>query len=180
MNPFGPLVVFLLASTVSAASTPSTVDVERADSTYNVEAAFDVDASPEIVWQVLTDYEGIGKFVSSIRSSTVLRREVDHVVLQQDGVGNAWVISIPMHVVLDVREVNGQRLMFRDLCGKSFSTYEGNWEITKSSIGTRVEYRLKADPVGRQPSLLARSAIRGSVTKLLNEVRREILVRANE
>ena len=44
--------------------------------------------------------------------------------------------------------------------------------------GTRVTYRLKADPNGRQPAMLARSAIKGSVKKLLDEVRSEILARA--
>ena len=67
---------------------------------------------------------------------------------------------------------------FRDVCGKSFTTYEGTWELTTIDGGTRVTYRLKADPNGRQPAMLARSAIKGSVRKLLDEVRNEMLARA--
>jgi hypothetical protein len=69
-------------------------------------------------------------------------------------------------------------LVFRDVCGKSFTTYEGTWEIAETDGGTRVIYRLKADPNGGQPAMLARPAIRGSVRKLLAEVRAEILLRA--
>jgi carbon monoxide dehydrogenase subunit G len=65
------------------------------------------------------------------------------------------------------------------VCGKSFAMYEGMWQLTTLDSGTtRVTYRLKADPNGRQPAMLARSAIRGSVKKLLDEVRDEILARA--
>jgi hypothetical protein len=64
------------------------------------------------------------------------------------------------------------------VCGKSFSTYEGAWELSPIAGGTRVTYRLKADPTGRQPAMLAKPAIRGSVKQLLDEVRQEMLARA--
>ena len=68
-----------------------------------VEAAFDVNVPTPLAWEVLTDYEGIGRFVSSIRQSTIKKREVGRVLLEQHGVGRAWIVSLPMHVVLDVR-----------------------------------------------------------------------------
>ena len=174
------LVAFsILSVPASGATSPIDVTVERgADSAYVVEAAFDVNATPSITWEVLTDYEGMGRFVSSIRQSTIKSREPGHVLLEQHGIGRAWIISLPMHVVLDVREDNHRILAFRDVCGKSFSVYEGTWELSAIDGGTRVTYRLKADPTGRQPAMLAKSAIRGSVKKLLDEVRQEMLTRA--
>jgi carbon monoxide dehydrogenase subunit G len=162
-----------------SANTPVSVDVERGtDKSYLVDAAFDVDAPATIAWEVLTDYEGIGRFVSSIRQSTIKQRSGGRVLLEQHGVGRAWIVSLPMHVVLEVREHDQRLLAFRDLCGKSFTTYEGAWEITTIGSMTRVTYRLKADPGGRQPAMLARSAIGSSVRKLLDEVRLEMLARA--
>jgi carbon monoxide dehydrogenase subunit G len=171
--------LLVLAPFSAQANTPVSVEVTRAqDKTYSVEAAFEVTAAPQVVWAVLTDYEGIAGFVSSIRQSTVKRREPGRVVIEQHGVGKAWIVTVPMHVVLEVREDGERVLAFRDLCGESFTTYEGQWEISASEGRTRVTYRLKADPSGRQPALLARPAIRGSVKKLLDEVRTEILARA--
>jgi hypothetical protein len=162
-----------------SANTPVNVDVERgAGQAYVVDAAFDVNVPASVAWDVLTDYEGIGRFVSSIRQSTIKKREAGHVLLEQHGVGRAWIVSLPMHVVLDVREEGQHMLLFRDVCGKSFTTYEGTWELVTIGGATRVIYRLKADPNGRQPAILARSAIKGSVKKLLDEVRAEILARA--
>jgi hypothetical protein len=173
------LVVFsILSAPALGANTPIDVDVDRgAEEACVVDAAFDVNVPAPIAWDVLTDYEGISRFVSSIRQSTIKRRESGRVLLEQHGVGRAWIISLPMHVVLDVREHDERVLAFRDVCGKSFSTYEGTWELSTIEGGTRVTYRLKADPTGRQPAMLAKSAIRGSVKQLLDEVREEILAR---
>jgi len=178
-RPVVVLVFSILSAPMLGANTPVSVDVENgAGQTYVVDAAFDVNVPASLAWEVLTDYEGIGRFVSSIRQSTIQRREAGRVLLEQHGVGRAWVVSLPMHVVLDVREHDQRMLVFRDVCGKSFTTYEGTWELTTIGSGTRVTYRLTADPNGRQPAMLARSAIGGSVRKLLDEVRLEILARA--
>jgi hypothetical protein len=75
---------------------------------YIVTAQFDVNADPETAWQVLTDYEGIARFVSSIRDSTIKAREPGRVLLEQRGVGRAWIVSLPMHVIL-LSPTNGRR-----------------------------------------------------------------------
>ena len=173
------VVLSILSAAVVRANTPISVDVERAvDKAYTVDATFDVNVPASIAWEVLTDYEGIGRFVSSIRQSTIKRREPGRLLLEQHGVGRAWIVSLPMHVVLEVREHGERVLAFHDVCGKSFSVYEGSWELSEIDGGTRVTYRLKADPTGRQPAMLAKSAIKGSVKTLLDEVRKEIVARA--
>jgi hypothetical protein len=117
--------------------------------------------------------------VSSIRQSTAKHQADGHVLLEQQGVGHAWFVSLPMHVILDVEEgANHTALSFRDVCGKSFTTYEGKWELTTRSGGTHVTYELKADPVGSQPGFVAKPAMRANVQKLLDDVRREILTRS--
>jgi hypothetical protein len=127
--PFAVLPVILISlSAVLSAHSAINVDVVRgADDAYVVDASFDVDVPHQITWQVLTDYEGIGRFVSSIRQSTVRQRETERLILEQYGVGKAWIVSVPMHVVLDVHEHEQRIVAFRDLCGKSFSAYEGKW-----------------------------------------------------
>jgi carbon monoxide dehydrogenase subunit G len=172
------VVLSILSAPALGANTPISVDVERAvDKAYTVDATFDVNVPASIAWEVLTDYEGIGRFVSSIRQSTIKRRDAGGVLLEQHGVGAAWIFTVPMHVILEVREQDGRVLAFRDVCGKSFSVYEGSWELSEVNGRTRVTYRLKADPTGRQPAMLAKSAIRGSVKTLLDEVRKEIVAR---
>ena len=82
------LVFSILSAPMLGANTPVSVDVEDgAGKTYVVDAAFDVNVPTSLAWEVLTDYEGIGRFVSSIRQSTIQRREAGRVLLEQHGVG---------------------------------------------------------------------------------------------
>lgn len=95
----------ILSAPVLGANAPVSVDVERSfDKTYVVDAAFDVNVPASLTWEVLTDYEGTRRFVSSIRQSTIKKREAGRVLLEQHGVGRAWIVSLPMHVVLDARD----------------------------------------------------------------------------
>ena len=52
--------------------------------TYTVEGAVRTVASPDEVWAVLTDYEGLAEVFSNIKRSTVLSREPE-IVLHQVG-----------------------------------------------------------------------------------------------
>ena len=95
--------------TVVATNT-QTGDVRKAETNasgvYVVEGAFDVTAPRSMAWDVLTDYDGIDNFVSSMQRSVVRERHPDHVIVEQDGVGKLFVFSKRIHVVLEVREVD--------------------------------------------------------------------------
>src|SRR5688572_5621277 len=47
---------------------------DDADGSYQVDGSFEVQAPRSVVWAVLTDYDGIGGFVKSIRRSAVTAR----------------------------------------------------------------------------------------------------------
>ena len=72
-------VLFALASGFAgAASAQTEVRLKRLPSAaYELAGSFAVDASTEAVWAVLTDYQDIPSFVSSMRSSRVLERRPD-------------------------------------------------------------------------------------------------------
>jgi hypothetical protein len=62
------LIFSILSAPMLGANTPVSVDVENgAGGTYVVDAAFDVNLPGSLAWEVLTDYEGIGRFALSIR-----------------------------------------------------------------------------------------------------------------
>jgi len=57
------VVLSILSASALGANTPVSVDVERgADKAYLVDAGFDVNVPASLAWEVLTDYEGIGRF----------------------------------------------------------------------------------------------------------------------
>lgn len=71
---FSMIVLSILSAPLLGANTPVSVDVESgADKTYTVNVAFDVNVPASFAWDVLTDYEGLGRFVSSVSNEIFAR-----------------------------------------------------------------------------------------------------------
>jgi carbon monoxide dehydrogenase subunit G len=143
---------------------------------YRVEGSFGVDARPLVAWAVLTDYDNLSSFVSSMRSSSAARPEPTRLLVTQEAVGRAGPFSRALHVVLDVTEEPPGRLEFHDVCGASFRSYAGAWAIDPDGNGVRVTYTLQARPRS-SPPFFARSILASNARGLLEQVRLEMLRR---
>jgi len=143
---------------------------------YRIEGSFRVDAPPPVVWAVLTDYDNLSSFVSSMKSSSAARPESGRLVVTQEAVGRAGPFSRTLHVVLDVTEDPPHRIEFHDVSGASFHSYVGAWAIESDRAGTRVTYTLEARPRS-SPPLFGRSILASNARGLLEQVRLEMLRR---
>src|SRR6266699_1742851 len=56
---------------------------------YRVVGTFRVNASSQVAWSVLTDYDNLSSFVSSMRSSSAARPEAGRLLVTQEAVGRA-------------------------------------------------------------------------------------------
>ncbi len=175
----GPLA--LIAALACAARAASGVDVRvdrRPDDAFAVEGGFDVGASSAAVWGVIADYERIPDFVPSMKTSRVRETRADGTVLvEQEAVGGMFFVSKRVHVLLEV-ERTPEGLRFDDVAHSDFWIYAGGWDVRPEPGGTRVEYRLLAQPDFPAPGFLLRSAMRRGARDLLDEVRSEILRRS--
>lgn len=150
-------------------------------SAYHLEGRFAVAADAELVWDVLTDYENMGQFVSSIRSSRVVRQEPGGPVIEQEGSGKFLFLSRRVKLTLAVREDRPARIDFRDIEGDRFRKYEGSWRIFPSSSGCIVQYELTAEPdPSLGPKFATKKVLRKNAQRLLEEVRLEIQRRRSE
>lgn len=148
--------------------------VSRGNAGIAVEGRFPTQASVQTVWSVLTDYDSIERFVSSIRDSRMTRRADDSVFVEQQAVGRLLLFSRRLSASLRIVEVPRRRIEFEDLLHKDFRTYRGEWRIEESATGTTVIYRLEADPSFPIPDFVARGLFRGTARELLSQVRSEI------
>ncbi|MBI3292650.1 MAG: hypothetical protein HYZ73_07585 [Elusimicrobia bacterium] len=85
-----PLMVVLILVGCVVPSSAHEVFVALSDvnhGAYRLEGHFVVEAPRHVVWEVLTDYDHIREFVSSIRTSQVKQRDKDWLLLEQDAVG---------------------------------------------------------------------------------------------
>lgn len=162
----------------AAAAGEVTIAVEQREGVYEVRGRFETTAHLDVVWAVLTDYEGIPRFVRSMRESVVEERKGTRLRMRQEAVVGVFPLKRKARLVLDVQERAPERIEFRDLSGQDFRVYRGAWDLAGDSTGTRVAYSLDADPKAAAPGWIGRNMMRRGAEDLLEQVRAEVERRA--
>ena len=157
-----------------------TVTVESGKAGLEVEGRCRLKAMPAAAWAVLTDYEGIPGFVSSMRESRVTERAPDHVVVEQAAVGHLFFFSRGLKTRLRVEEEPPRVIRFEDLLRSDFETYRGSWRIEGDDAEIEIIYALSAKPAFNVPEFVARGAFKRAARNLIAEVGAEIERRAEQ
>lgn len=141
---------------------------------FEVRGSFSTAASRAIVWQVLTDYDGIPAFVPSIKQSSLERRDGDTLRVRQLAVMGTFALRRTAWVTLAVIEEPQRRIEFRDVLGRDFRYYAGSWSLQTNSTLTVVSYALDVMPRAGLPAWVGRSIASHSAGDMLEQVRDEI------
>ena len=169
--------VAAFATTASAAQqAPPSVSVRSAGGVYTVEARFEVEASSATVREVLTDYEGIPRFMPDVRKSVVRVRAGSRVMVEQEAVSKVLMFSKTVHLLLEVTE-GARTVAFRDHCGKSFSRYDGLWTLADDGGRTMVTYTLSAKPTFSVPPFMLKRLLDGNARDTIAQLRAESALR---
>jgi uncharacterized protein YndB with AHSA1/START domain len=164
------------AAAASAGETEVTL-THRPDNTYEISGLFTVDASTATVWDVLTDYDHIPSFVSSMRSSRIRETKGDGtIVVEQRAIGDTFFLSKKMRILLQVRRTP-ERLRFTDIGHADFRSYDGDWEVRPITVGAGVTYHLLVEPGFMAPSFILTRVMKRGARALLDQVRSEIIRR---
>jgi hypothetical protein len=168
-----------MALTVAARAGAVQVTLDQQpDKAFEVTGSFTVDASSSAVWVVLTDYEHIPDFVSSMKRSVVRESRPDgSLLVEQEAVGGMFFVSKKVRVLLDVHRTPGS-VRFDDIDHRDFWIYSGGWTTAPAPAGILVSYHLLAQPDFPAPSFLLRGVMRRGARDLLMQVRAEIVRRA--
>jgi len=154
------------------------VSVVHKDGIFEVRGRFTARASVDTAWRVLTDYEGIPRFVESMKLSAVERRDGPRVRLRQVGSVGLFPMRKTARLTLEVLEQEPTRIAFRDTLGQDFHLYTGAWSLKPDSTRTIVEYALDATPTSAVPHWIGRSMMSHATRDLLRQVHAEIERRA--
>ncbi len=146
--------------------------------THQIDGSFTVEASSMTAWKVLTDYDHMDAFVSSIKSSRVLKNEKEDLEVEQVMTGKAGIFKKSVHLRLKIEETPQRRITFLDTSYKSFKSYFGFWEILTHENQLQINYQLEATPDFFSPNFIAVKAFRNNVLNLLEQVRTEIIERS--
>ncbi|HVL66457.1 MAG TPA: SRPBCC family protein [Vicinamibacterales bacterium] len=161
------------ARTAADAPRAPHVAVAERSGVYTVTARFEVGRSPATALAVLTDYEGIPRFMPDVRKSLVLERTGHTAVVEQEAVSRLMMFSRRVHLVLEIAETPGA-LTFRDRCGRSFRTYSGAWRVDRSATGSTITYELVAQPAFDVPEFLLKRLLRRDAGEMIERLQTEI------
>jgi hypothetical protein len=173
--------LILAAGTISATGNLETepqVTVREQNGVYSVTARFQVMQPPAIALAVLTDYDNIPRFMPQIKTSVVLERDGEHVIVQQEAVSRLIAFSKRVHLVLDIAEAP-DALYFRDRCGRSFIRYEGAWRTSERQGRTEIVYELTTQPAFDVPEFLVKRLLKRDAAATIEQLRREMAARSS-
>ena len=143
---------------------------------YAISSIFWVQGPVSLIWGVLTDYEHLVYIVPSLRTSEVVQRDQNYLLLKQEGIARVLgVFHFSAQVLLKVQTEPKERIVFEDTAHKSFVFYKGEWKLSPASGGgVWVEYALKAKPIAEAPSFITKGAFLRTAQQLLDSVQAEI------
>lgn len=171
--------VLALQVTLAGAADDVAVDVDRSATSFRVQAAATVAAPPALVWEVLTDYANLPRFIPGLASSVVHLRAGNRVLLEQQGAAQFLWFSYPIDVRLEVMESPQEWITSRNV-GGNLRRMAGRYELRPAPGGTLLRYSGELEPDFELPFIIGTLAVRAMAEKQFAAMVAEIERRAAE
>ena len=169
----------LAAVTAKADDGPVDVMVEIDGEIVRVEASFHVSASAEETWQVMTDFEHMAKFISNLKSSSILSQSGNTLTVTQKGEASVGFLSFAFESTREIRLTPFERIQSHMLSG-NMKRYDSTTQLTANGSGTHVQYHTEAVPNAWIPPVIGARFIENETREQLQEMRNEILRRQQQ
>lgn len=147
---------------VAAAADDLYVDVDRNGRTFAVRAEATVAAPVSMVWEVLTDYDNLARFIPGLSVSSVNLRSGNRVQVEQKGEARFLVFSYPIEVVLEVLESPSSSISSRAV-GGNLRRMSGRYDLKSTGGGILLRYTGEFEPDFGLPPVVGTLAVRTMV-----------------
>jgi len=167
------------------------VDVRRTGRKFEAMAVLDLAADAQTVWETITDYRAMPRFMPGIRACRVIERkatasEVEHLVVEQHGEFRFLLFAQAMTVLLNIEhqrlriaEAKAVRFELGLFKRRAIDVFEGRYELTPMTGRRgqpRVQLRYTAQ-IGLRlppPPSIGSMAVRQNLAAQLEAVAEEI------
>ena len=160
---------------MACAADDMAVDVKRKGDSFVVGATATVAASSSVVWEVLTDYDHLARFIPGLSRSAVQIRAANRVQLEQTGEARFFVFAYPIEVRLEVLESPRESISSRRI-GGNLKRMSGRYDLQVAQGGVRLRYAGELEPDFALPPLIGTLAVRTMVEEqfaaLVSEIER--------
>jgi carbon monoxide dehydrogenase subunit G len=157
----------------SAAGHEIAIEVVREGKFVSVRASAELKVNPRIAWEVLTDYDHLAEFIPDLRSSRVLRRTPDGVLVEQKGEFGFLFFRQSIEVTMAVSEQPPRRIVARAVAG-NMKDMEGSYELQATEAGLRLAYTGRFVPGFFVPPLIGMPIVRRSLERRFRAMVEEI------
>jgi carbon monoxide dehydrogenase subunit G len=167
------------ALVVPAEATAQQVSIETAGQgdIVTVSASADMQVDPRTVWSVISDYDHLAEFIPDMRSSRVVRRNGDQVLVEQTGVFGFLFVQQPVEVRLAVVESPLRRIVAHAV-GGNLREMDGRYELENLPTGAiRLSYFGRLVPAFPVPPIIGRMVVRNVLASQFTAMVKEILRR---
>lgn len=169
--------VMAWAATPDASGEP-VVGVEIRDGVVHTRVDLAIAASAREVWDVLTDFDNLPRYISSIASSKVLSRNGNVLRLAQTGKAGFGPFTFEFKTVREITLTPIDKLESRFLEG-NMKRMDSATRLESDAGITRIRYVAEAVPDTLLPLGLARSTIESGTREHFKEMAAEIARRKN-
>jgi hypothetical protein len=171
------LAVLLCAAAMAAPAQTIEVKVQTHGETVVVDVSANVAARRAIVFAVLTDYEHMAEYVSSLTSSAVLARSGNVLEVEQHGKTSVGPFHFSFWSVRAV-ELIGDREVRSQLLRGDFKSYEFATQVGPGPAGTMtITHHGEYVPKAWIPPIVGRSRIEAGVRRQYEELIAEMIRR---
>ena len=175
----GPLDTCLFFVLIGLAFNPSTtqaqpvVSVTKSGDAYQVNMRMDVAAPRALVWQVLTDYDNLQRFVPGMISSRLISARGEPKLLEQKGESGVLFFKVSTTTVSRVEETAEREIRF-DLVSGNLKRMKGSWTLSPHDHAISVGYKAEVVPEFAVPPLIGPSVMAQNVKTMVEGVVQEI------
>jgi carbon monoxide dehydrogenase subunit G len=142
-----------------------------------ITASADMEIEARTVWAVISDYDNLAEFIPHMRSSRVLRRDGDQVLIEQTGEFGFLFFRQPVEVRLSVAESPPRRIVAHAV-GGNLQSLEGRYAIESLPGGeVRLNYSGRLVPGFDVPRFVSRMAVRSTMARQFQALVQEIVRR---
>jgi ribosome-associated toxin RatA of RatAB toxin-antitoxin module len=177
---FGAALFFALAVApgLVRAAAPEEIEtrIERQGEYITVNASVLMQVNERIAWDVLSDYGNLAQFIPDMKTSRVVSRDGNRIVVEQKGEFGFFFYRQSVDVVLEVVEEPWRRIDARRISG-NIRDLETHYELKASDAGVKLDYVGRFIPEFSVPPLFGMPLVRRVVERRFRAMVEEIVRR---
>jgi hypothetical protein len=158
---------------VRAAANEIETHVERQGEFIACDASVLMRVDPRIAWDVLSDYDGLARFIPDMKTSRVVSRDGNRVLVEQKGEFGFFFYRQAVDVTLEVLEQPPLRIDAHRIAG-NIKDLETRYELKVSDAGVKLTYTGRFIPDFSVPPLFGMPMVRRVIERRFRAMVEEI------